>query len=112
VVGEIKANLVHHVGAFKAYRRVQVWEKCALLGYYAASSGNFLQTFWDNLSVPFLTLYDGTDKLCRNVCKKLSLLQGSIIRILAPEDEAYMLCRNVGKKLPLLQRPIIRFLAP
>ena len=29
-------------------------ENCDLLGYYATSSGNFLQTFWDNLSVPYL----------------------------------------------------------
>jgi len=27
-------------------------EKCALLGYYTASSGNFLPTFWNNISVP------------------------------------------------------------
>jgi hypothetical protein len=27
-------------------------ENCALLGYYAASSGNFLLTFQDNLPVP------------------------------------------------------------
>ena len=27
-------------------------ENCALLGYYAASRGNFLPTFRDNLSVP------------------------------------------------------------
>ena len=27
-------------------------ENCALMGYYAANSGNFLPTFWDNLSVP------------------------------------------------------------
>jgi len=27
-------------------------ENRALLGYYAASSGNFLPTFWVNLSVP------------------------------------------------------------
>jgi hypothetical protein len=32
------------------FRRA-VDEKCALLGYYAASSGNFLPTFWDNLPV-------------------------------------------------------------
>jgi hypothetical protein len=37
------------------------------LGYHAASSGNFLPRFWDNLSVPnsgvknFLTPEDGTD---------------------------------------------------
>jgi len=27
-------------------------ENCALLGYYAAWSGNFLPKFWYNLSVP------------------------------------------------------------
>jgi hypothetical protein len=27
-------------------------EICALLGYYAASGGNPLPTFWDNVSVP------------------------------------------------------------
>ena len=27
-------------------------QNSALLGYYAVSSGNYLQTFWDNLSVP------------------------------------------------------------
>jgi hypothetical protein len=32
--------------------RCEVAENCALLGYYAASSGNFLPTFRDNLSVP------------------------------------------------------------
>ena len=30
--------------------RRDVAENCALLGYYAASSGDFLPTFWDNLS--------------------------------------------------------------
>ena len=32
--------------------RREVDENCALLGYYAASNGNFLPTFRDNLSVP------------------------------------------------------------
>ena len=32
--------------------RRQVDKNCALLGSYAASSGNFLPTFRDNLSVP------------------------------------------------------------
>ena len=32
--------------------RRELDEKCALLGYCAASSGNFLPTFRDNLSVP------------------------------------------------------------
>jgi hypothetical protein len=27
-------------------------EKCALLGYYVMSSGNFLPTVWENLSIP------------------------------------------------------------
>jgi len=65
-------------------------ENCALLGYYATSSGNSLPTFRDSLSVPstmvkfillkknknlrLLTLKDGTDKLSRNVRKELSLL--------------------------------------
>jgi hypothetical protein len=60
---------------------------CALLGYYAASNGNPLPTFRDNVSVPpsgvkkskrptkfflnFLTLEDGTDTLLRNVGKGL-----------------------------------------
>jgi hypothetical protein len=34
--------------------RHEVDENCALLGYYAASSGVFLQTFRDNISVPSL----------------------------------------------------------
>jgi hypothetical protein len=32
--------------------RREVDKKCALLGYYAANSGNFLPTFRDSLSVP------------------------------------------------------------
>ena len=76
-------------------------ENCALLGYYAASSGNYLPTFRDNLSVPssraeypkrkpvnlvyvgvyigiykgflfgYPTLEEGTDRLSRNVGKPL-----------------------------------------
>ena len=30
----------------------EVDENCAVLGYYAASSGNFLPTFGDNVSIP------------------------------------------------------------
>jgi hypothetical protein len=62
-----------------------VFEICALLGYNAASSGNPLPTFRDNVSVPYsrvkkckklflfdiLTLEDGTDKFSRNVSKGL-----------------------------------------
>jgi len=33
--------------------RCHVDEQCALLGYYEVGGGNLLQTFRDNLSVPF-----------------------------------------------------------
>jgi hypothetical protein len=54
-------------------------EICALLGYYAASCGNCLLMFRDNVSVPslwvkslgLLTREDGTDLLSRNVGKQL-----------------------------------------
>jgi len=58
-----------------------VEENCILLGCLAASSGNSLPAFQDNLSVQssrvpfgFLTLKDGTDILSRNVGKKLLLV--------------------------------------
>jgi hypothetical protein len=59
------------------FRRA-VAENCVLAGYYAASSGNFLSTFRDNLPVPysrvknprrtvdFLPYADGTDGISRN----------------------------------------------
>jgi len=40
-------------------------ENCAVLGYYAVSSGNFLPMFWNNLLI---------DRLFQNVGKKLPLL--------------------------------------
>jgi len=56
-------------------------EKYALLGHYAASSGNSVQKFRDNLSGPifkgffeFLTIENWTDILSRNVGKELPLL--------------------------------------
>ena len=61
----------------------EVYENCALLGYYAASSGNLLPTLRDKLSIPslgvekpkeFLASEDGTDGLSRNVGNKLQLL--------------------------------------
>jgi hypothetical protein len=65
-------------------------ETCVLLGCYAASSGNPLPTFRDNVSVPssrvkksqkrrilpffdFWSLEDGTDTASRNVGKGLPL---------------------------------------
>jgi len=62
--------------------RHEVDEFYSLLGYYAASSGNSLPTFRDNLQVPssrvnkldnFLALRDGTDRLFRNVGKEVPL---------------------------------------
>ena len=41
-------------------------ENCTFLGYYAASSDNFLPVF--------LTPEDGTDRLSRNVGKNLPLV--------------------------------------
>ena len=52
-------------------------EICALLGYYASSSGKTLLTFRDNLWVTssrdVMTLEDGTETLSRNVGKGLPL---------------------------------------
>ena len=55
----------------------EVVENCALLGYYTASSDNFLSTFRHNLlpnpygqDPGFLTLRMGPDRMSRKVCKK------------------------------------------
>jgi hypothetical protein len=62
----------------------EVDEKCALLGHYAASSGNCLPTFRDILLVlsaktnlpglQYLTPKDRNDRLSWNVGKEISLL--------------------------------------
>jgi hypothetical protein len=52
----------------------KVDEVCAVLGYYAVSSGNFLLRFWDNLSFGFLTPEEGTNSMAENTFKKLPLL--------------------------------------
>jgi hypothetical protein len=55
-------------------------ENCAPVGYYAARIGNYVSTFRDNLSFPFLRvknprdLEDETDRLSRNVGKELPLV--------------------------------------
>ena len=41
-------SILHEISGF----RREVAQNCDLLGYYAASSGNFLAKFRDNLSVP------------------------------------------------------------
>jgi hypothetical protein len=56
----------------------EVDEKCALLGYYGGSCGNFILMFRYNLSVPSSrVLEDGTDRLSGNVGKKLPQLVAS-----------------------------------
>ena len=62
----------------------EVDENCALLGYYAMSSGNLLSTFRNNLLVPSSWVPRpppqkkrgevGTDRLPQNVGKKLPIL--------------------------------------
>ena len=57
----------------------EVDEDCALLGCYAASSGNFLPTFRDNLSVPSSFLKEGpiifpvTSKMGPKGCPAMSI---------------------------------------
>jgi hypothetical protein len=47
-------------------------ENCALLGYYAPSSGNSVLTFWDNLYVPPSRILEyGAERLSRTVGKDL-----------------------------------------
>jgi hypothetical protein len=50
---------------------ITVVEKCALLGYYAVRSGNFLLMFQDKNPNGFLTPDDGTYRLSHNIGKKL-----------------------------------------
>jgi len=64
-------NLVHILRLKFTSREAD--EICAFMGYYAASSGSFLPTFRDELSVPpsavkgFLTPEGGTDNLSREI---------------------------------------------
>jgi hypothetical protein len=67
------SELIERLGTWKNGFRRKLDENCALLVYYAASSGNFVLKLQDNLSVPSSGV-----------------------------DLAYRLSRNVGKKLPLL----------
>jgi len=60
-------------GSRRFLRNVYTYGNCALLVHYAASSGNSLPTFRDNLSAPS-SRFKGTDRLSRNVCKELPLL--------------------------------------
>jgi hypothetical protein len=70
-------------------------ENCSLLGYYAASSGNILPTFWDNLYILSSTVKNPKESLLSQygVCIGMSE---------TPEDGTDRWSQNVGKKLPLL----------
>ena len=45
-------HIAYQISRLVSCFRREVDENCVLLGYYAASSGNSLSTFRDNLSVP------------------------------------------------------------
>jgi len=68
----VQKHWFHYV--ISSFRREE-YENCSVLRDYAACSVNFLPTFWDNLSVPssssILDLEVGTDRLSRNISKKL-----------------------------------------
>ena len=67
--------VVHRFISPYKYAQERIFDaNCALMGYYAARSGNSLRTFRDNIPVPFFPLEDRTDKLSRNVGKTLTLL--------------------------------------
>ena len=69
--------------------RREVDKNCALLGYYAASCGNFLPTFWGQ----------SIDLIFRG---QKSPPPKKDLGFLTPEGVTDMLSRNVGKKFPLL----------
>jgi hypothetical protein len=72
----------------KTYTRLEIR---ALLGYYAASKGNTLPTFRENVSVPSSSVEKSKTKKSNS----------EILDVLNLEDGTDMLSRNVGKKLPL-----------
>jgi len=74
--------------------RREVDESCPPLCYYAASSGNFLPTFCDNLSVPSALPWFITQRVAVISCRSFELL--------TPKDGTTRCSRNVCKKLPLL----------
>ena len=71
------------------------FEICALLGYYAASNGNPLPTFWDRVKKS-KTLEDGTDTLSRNVGKGLTIRRC----IISQKSADLIFCRNLYGTLP------------
>jgi hypothetical protein len=51
VASHVMSVNINSLCEISGFRR-EVHENSARLGYYSASSGIFLQTLWDNLSVP------------------------------------------------------------
>jgi hypothetical protein len=77
-------------------------ENCALLGYYAASSGNSLPIFGDKLSVPSSRVEDGTDRFS---CK--GILESSIIcRYFACRTDRHTDSEQHFQRLPETRRLI------
>jgi len=85
-------------------------DNCALLGCYAVSSGNFLPTFRDNLSVlssrtknlkAILSHGQISELVKLEISFDISALLG-YYAVFFLEDRTDRLSRNVGKKSPLL----------
>jgi hypothetical protein len=72
------------------------WNKnCALLGYCAASSGNFLSTFQDNLSVPSSGVKNQTKKIG---CPETSVINSHYSVHNNPEGRSCQLFRGGSLK--------------
>jgi hypothetical protein len=79
-------------------------ENCTLLGYYAASSGNYLPTFQDTLSVPSSRVEYPKRKPGNlfYIGIYIRIYKGSLFGYSTLEEGTDRLSQNVGKKLPLL----------
>jgi len=73
--------------------RRQVVENCALLGYYATSSGNFLPTFRHNLSVPS----SGPLKMGPTGCPETSVRNNHYWLRNSPEERRSQLLDHLGR---------------
>ena len=96
---KLRAALVHKFNTEKYLKNnsLLVWfqaflreaaENCALLGYYAKSSGNFLPTFRDKLSVLSSSVKKSKEIIC--------------FGFFIPKYGTDRLSRNVGNELPQL----------
>jgi hypothetical protein len=74
---------VHMISGF----RREVDENCALLGYYAARSGNLLPTFRDNLSGP---IFKGSLKMGSIGCTETSVRNYYSLRNGLEERSSYI----------------------